>query len=148
MAYGSNLNHLQMAERCPKAIYLGNTILKGWRLVFKSVATIEKQIGADAPVGLFEISDQCEKALDVYEDYPQLYDKHKLDVNLKGKLVTAMTYIMVANYGIAPPSGKYFDVISEGYKNCGLDLDFLFKAKEYSIKSDSGKGYDSARWNK
>ena len=65
-----------MAERCPKAIYLGNTILKGWRLVFKSVATIEKQIGADAPVGLFEISDQCEKALDVYEDYPQLYDKH------------------------------------------------------------------------
>ena len=124
-----------MAERCPKAIYLGNTILKGWRLVFKSVATIEKQIGADAPVGLFEISDQCEKALDVYEDYPQLYDKHKLDINLNGKLVTAMTYVMVANYGIAPPSRKYFDVISEGYENCGLDLYFLLAAEEHSILS-------------
>jgi len=148
LAYGSNLNHQQMAERCPKAIYIGSTIIKGWRLIFKSVATIEKEIGKDVPVGVFEISDQCEKALDVYEDYPQLYDKHKLDVDLNGSLFTAMTYVMVAEYGIAPPSKKYFDVISEGYKNCGLDLDFLFKAKEHSIKADSGEGYESARWNK
>ena len=137
-----------MAKRCPEASYIGSTILKGWRLIFKSVATIEKDVRKEVPVGVFEISDQCEKALDVYEDYPQLYDKNKLDVNLKGKLVTAMTYIMVANYGIAPPPGKYFEVISEGYKDCGLDLDFLFEAKEYSIKSDSGQGYESARWNK
>lgn len=148
MAYGSNLNHLQMAERCPKASYIGSTILKGWRLIFKSVATIEKEVGKDVPVGVFEISGQCEKALDVYEDYPRLYGKHKLDVNLKGKVVTAMTYIMVANYGIAPPSRKYFDVISEGYKDCRLDLDFLLEAKEHSIKADSGEGYESARWNK
>ena len=137
-----------MAKRCPKASYIGNTILKGWRLIFKSVATIEKDIRKEVPVGVFEISDQCEKALDVYEDYPQLYDKHKLDVNLNGTLVTAMTYIMVANYGISPPSGKYFEVISEGYKNCGLDLNFLFEAKKYSIQADSGEGYKSARWNK
>ena len=137
-----------MAERCPKATYIGSTILKGWRLLFKSVATIEKKVGKKVPVGVFEISDQCEKALDVYEDYPQLYDKYKLDVCLNGKLVTAMTYVMVANYGIAPPSRKYFDVISEGYKNCGLAVDFLFEAKEYSIKADSGEGYESARWNK
>ena len=137
-----------MVERCPKANYLGSAILKDWRLIFKSVATIEKEVGGDVPVGIFEISNQCEKALDVYEDYPQLYDKCKLDVNLNGKLVKAMTYIMVGNYGVAPPSQKYFDVISEGYKNCGLDLDFLFEAKEYSIKADSGEGYESARWNK
>ena len=148
LAYGSNLNHQQMAERCPKAIYIGSTIIKGWRLIFKSVATIEKEIGTDVPVGVFEISDQCEKALDVYEDYPQLYDKRKLDVDLNGRLLTAMTYVMVAGYGIAPPSKKYFDVISEGYKNCGLDLDFLSEAKEHSIKADSGEGYESPRWNK
>ena len=148
IAYGSNLNHEQMAKRCPKASYIGSTILKGWRLIFKSVATIEKDVRKEVPVGVFEISDQCEKALDVYEDYPQLYDKHKLDINLNGKLVTAMTYVMVANYGIAPPSRKYFDVISGGYKNCSLDLDFLFEAKEHSIKADSGEGYESARWNK
>ena len=146
IAYGSNLNHQQMAERCPKASYIGSTILKGWRLIFKSVATIDKEVGKDVPVGVFEITDQCEKALDVYEDYPQLYGKHKLDVNLKGKVVTAMTYIMVGKYGIAPPSRKYFNVISEGYKNCDLNLDFLLEAHENSIKADSGKGYESARW--
>ena len=110
MAYGSNLNHQQMAERCPKASYMGSAILKGWRLIFKSVATIKKEIGSDVPVGIFEISDQCEKALDVYEDYPQLYSKHKLDVNLKGKVVTAMTYIMVANLSlihISEPTRPY-----------------------------------------
>ena len=100
IAYGSNLNHEQMAKRCPKASYIGNTILKGWRLIFKSVATIEKDIRKEVPVGVFEISDQCEKALDVYEDYPQLYDKNKLDINLNGKFVTAMNYVMMPNYVI------------------------------------------------
>ena len=135
-----------MAERCPKASYMGSAILKGWRLIFKSVATIKKEVGREVPVGVFEISDQCEKALDVYEDYPQLYDKHKLDMNLNGNLVSAMTYIMVRKYGIAPPSRKYFNVISEGYKNCDLNSDFLLEAHENSIKADSGKGYESARW--
>ena len=146
LAYGSNLNHRQMVDRCPDASYLGNTMLKNWRLIFKSVATIEKDLGKHVPVGVFQITDECEKALDIYEDYPQLYDKKELDVILDGTQVTAMTYIMVEKYGIAPPSRKYFNVISEGYKNCDLNSDILLRAQEYSIKADSGKGYESARW--
>ena len=136
-----------MADRCPNANYLGNTVLKDWRLIFKSVATIEKDLGKYVPVGVFQITIECEKALDIYEDYPHLYDKKELEIILDGIQVTAMTYVMVAKYGIAPPSRKYFDVISEGYKNCGLNSDFLLEAEEYSIKADTGKGYESARWN-
>ena len=136
LAYGSNLNHRQMADRCPVARYLGNTMLKDWRLIFKSVATIEKDLGKHVPVGVFQITDECEKALDIYEDYPQIYDKKELDVILDGTQGTAMTYIMVEKYGSAPPSRKYFDVISEGYKNCDLNLDFLLEAHENSIKAD------------
>ena len=135
-----------MADRCPNARYLGNTMLKDWRLIFKSVATIEKDLGKHVPVGVFQITEECEKALDIYEDYPQLYDKKELYVILYCTQVTAMTYIMVGEYGIAPPSRKYFNVISEGYKNCDLNSDFLVEAQEYSIKADSGKGYESARW--
>ena len=135
-----------MADRCPDARYLGNTMLKHWRLIFKSVATIEKDLGKRVPVGVFQITDECEKALDIYEDYPQLYDKKELDVILDGTQLKSMTYVMVGKYGIAPPSRKYFNVVSEGYKNCDLDADFLLEAKEYSIKADSGKGYESARW--
>ena len=136
-----------MADRCPKANYLGNTVLKDWRLMFKSVATIEKDLGKYVPVGVFKITIECEKALDIYEDYPHLYDKKELDIILDGIQVTAMTYVMVAKYGIAPPSRKYFNVISEGYKNCGLNPDFLLEAEEYSIEADTGKGYESTRWN-
>ncbi len=136
-----------MAERCPNANYLGNTVLKDWRLIFKSVATIEKDLGKYVPVGVFQITVACEKALDIYEDYPHLYDKKELDIMLDGIGVTAMTYVMVAKYGIAPPSRKYFNVISEGYKNCGLNSDFLLEAEEYSIKADTGKGYENTRWN-
>ncbi len=136
-----------MADRCPNANYLGNTVLKDWRLIFKSVATIEKDLGKYVPVGVFQITIECEKALDIYEDYPHLYDKKELDIILDGIQVTAMTYVMVAEYGIAPPSRKYFNVISEGYKNCGLNSDFLLEAEEYSIKADTGKGYESTRWN-
>ena len=137
-----------MADRCPDARYLGNTMLKDWRLIFKSVATIEKDLGKYVPVGVFQITIECEKALDIYEDYPNLYDKKELDIILEdGIQVTAMTYVMVAKYGIAPPSRKYFNVISEGYKNCGLNSNFLLEAEEYSIKADSGKGYESTRWN-
>ena len=146
LAYGSNLNHGQMAERCPKASYLGSTILKDWSLIFKSVATIEKKVGQNVPVGIFQITNSCEKALDIYEDYPQLYDKKELDVVLYGKQMTAMTYIMVAKYGIAPPSEKYFSVIREGYRNCDLDPVSLFEAKDHSIRADSGEGYESVRW--
>ena len=147
LAYGSNLNHQQMSQRCPNAIYLGNTMLEDWRLIFKSVATIEKDLGKYVPVGVFQITDACEIALDIYEDYPKLYDKKELDVVLDGKRVTAMTYIMVAKYGIAPPSDKYFSVISEGYRNCELGSVSLYEAKEHSIKADSGNGYESVRWN-
>ena len=135
-----------MAERCPKASYLGSTILKDWSLIFKSVATIEKKVGQNVPVGIFQITNSCEKALDIYEDYPQLYDKKELDVVLYGKQMTAMTYIMVAKYGIAPPSEKYFSVIREGYRNCDLDPVSLFEAKDHSIRADSGEGYESVRW--
>ena len=136
-----------MADRCPNANYLGNTVLKDWRLIFKSVATIEKDLGKYVPVGVFQITIECEKALDIYEDYPHLYDKKELDIILDGIQVRAMTYVMVAKYGIAPPSRKYFNVISEGYKNCGLNSDFLLEAEKYSIKADTGKGYESTRWN-
>ena len=136
-----------MADRCPNARYLGNTMLKDWRLIFKSVATIEKDLDKYVPVGVFQITIECEKALDIYEDYPHLYDKKELDIILDGIQVTAMTYVMVAKYGIAPPSRRYFNVISEGYKNCGLNSDFLLEAEEYSIKADTGKGYESTRWN-
>ena len=41
-AYGSNLWHAQMADRCPGAEVLGAVVLPGWRLVLRKYALVEQ----------------------------------------------------------------------------------------------------------
>lgn len=94
LAYGSNMNHGQMAERCPGARCLGSTYLEDWVLTMPSYANIEESRGSRVPVVLWEISPVHEKTLDGYEQYPTMYDKWELTVELDGRPVTAMVYIM------------------------------------------------------
>jgi gamma-glutamylcyclotransferase (GGCT)/AIG2-like uncharacterized protein YtfP len=129
IAYGSNLNLRQMARRCPSAKVMGTGILKDYQLTFRNVATIEPVKGAETPVGVWEITQADEQALDIYEGYPHLYRKETVDVELKGKTVKAMVYIMNAG---SPnfPNGVYFDTIAQGYQDTGLDTIYLNEALE------------------
>ena len=77
IAYGSNLNIEQMAERCPTARVVGTTVLVDYQLVFRRVATIVPRPGAKVPVAIWEIDEECEEALDIYEGYSRLYRKIK-----------------------------------------------------------------------
>ena len=97
IAYGSNLNIEQMADRCPTARVVGTTVLDDYQLVFQRVATIVPHPGAKVPVAIWEIDEECEEALDIYEGYPHLYRKENKEVVVNGKKVTAMVYIM--NHG-------------------------------------------------
>ena len=80
-AYGSNLNHYQMQERCRDCKYIKNIFLEGYKLSFCAVsrsygvANVVKKIGSKVPGGLWEISPEDEKILDDYEGYPSLYTK-------------------------------------------------------------------------
>ena len=62
----------------------------------------------------------CEKILDRYEGYPFLYTKIYLNINS----ILAMTYIM-KKPGKLKPSKKYLNEIEVGYKNFGLDKNYL-----------------------
>ena len=105
IAYGANLNKHNMAIRCPNAIAKGSSKLHDYKLVFNNVATIVKSKGNSVEVALWEITDDCEKALDKYEGFPNLYRKEYLD--------QGMVYIM--NYGgMNLPNKTYFDTIEEG----------------------------------
>jgi gamma-glutamylcyclotransferase (GGCT)/AIG2-like uncharacterized protein YtfP len=137
-----------MTARCPKSKFLGKSILEGWQLQFKSVATIQKGPNFKVPVGMFEITQECENSLDVFEDFPSLYKKYFVKVELSGIVVEAMTYVMGVGYGVGPPSEKYYNVICKGYLDCGLEAKYLEKAKIYAYKNDSGASYQSTRWNK
>ena len=99
LAYGSNLNLAQMANRCPTARVIGSSEMKGWRLLFKgsrtgAVATVEPDRGSFVPVLVWEITPADEAALDRYEGWPFLYRKEMVKVKINGKSVKAMVYIM------------------------------------------------------
>ena len=123
-AYGSNLNHYQMKKRCKDSIYLKKIILRDFRLTFRSkyrAADIERRKNATVPGGLFEISKNDEKKLDIYEDYPNLYKKHYF--YYYGKKV--MTYIMLKKSPFRFPTERYLNIIKRGYNDCNLDRKFL-----------------------
>tara|TARA_B100001057_G_scaffold500646_1_gene616846 strand:+ start:2052 stop:2459 length:408 start_codon:yes stop_codon:yes gene_type:complete len=126
-AYGSNLNHFQMKRRCKDSVFLKKLKLKDFRLTFRSkyrAADIEKNKGSIVTGGLYEISKNDEKKLDVYEDFPILYKKYYFYYYRK----KIMTYVMTKKTIFRYPTKKYLNTIKQGYKDCGLKMNFLIKA--------------------
>ena len=126
-AYGSNLHHFQMKRRCKDSIFLKKINLKDFRLTFRSkyrAADIEFKKNSIVPGGLYNISKNDEKKLDIYEDYPILYKKYYF--YYYGKKV--MTYTMTKKTPFKFPTIRYFNIVKNGYKNCMIDLKFLEKA--------------------
>ncbi len=133
MAYGSNINLKQMAQRCPTASVLGGTILNGYQLLFKgskgsAVATIEKQYNGKVPVLLWDLKAKDEASLDRYEGYPRTYGKQYFAVTLNGKSLKAMAYIMKGRLPLGTPSRRYYDTIKAGYQTAGFNTGILDQA--------------------
>jgi len=126
-AYGSNLNHIQMKKRCKDSIFLKKINLRNFRLTFRSkyrAADIEPKKNSIVPGAIFQISKSDEKKLDIYEDYPILYEKYYF--SYYGKKV--MTYLMTKKTSFTFPTERYLNVVKLGYKDCNLDKSFLKKA--------------------
>jgi hypothetical protein len=128
LAYGSNLNLGQMRLRCPRAEPLYSMIIKDHRLVFRGVADMIEDKGSRCAIGVFNITDQCEASLDIYEGYPKLYGKKILTID--GEDI--MTYTMNRET-ISPPSELYYNSIFEGYEDFGLDSTLLEQARADSF---------------
>lgn len=139
IAYGSNLNLPQMAYRCPTARVVGASEIRDYELLFRgsrqnAVATVEPLSGSRVPVLLWTLKEKDLQALDHYEGYPNFYRKEIFDVELKGKTVPAMVYIMNDGHLFGAPSNYYLDAIMEGYKSAGFDSEVLEQAVEKSIR--------------
>jgi len=139
IAYGSNLNLPQMGFRCPTAKVIGASEIKDYELLFRggnrgSVATVEPLAGSSVPVLLWKLKDRDLRALDRYEGYPSFYRKEILNVELKGKPVSAMVYIMNDGHPLGSPSDYYLNTILEGYESAGFDTEILEQAVEKSIR--------------
>ena len=137
-AYGSNLNVEQMACRCPGAKRLGTARLDGWQLLFKgsktgSYLTIEPKKGSRVPLGIWKVSKADEGMLDIYEGYPDFYQKYEqtLDVCLEDgttKRMKIFFYAMPTSEKLGLPSRRYLLVCLEGYSEFGFDSAYLEEA--------------------
>ena len=135
LAYGSNLNLGQMAHRCPDSQVAGHAELPRYRLLFRgrpgnAHATIEEAEGRTVPVLLWRVSVRDEALLDRYEGYPYYYDKVQIPVELDGKTVSAMAYVMQPGFDLNKPSPSYLHTIREGYQAAGFDQAVLDQALE------------------
>ncbi len=115
LAYGMNTNREAMAARCPKAKPMGGFYLPDHRLIFRGVADFRQDRDNILPVVLWEITQDCLRALDRLEGYPTLYDRRKINGEW-------MIYDMNGAKGnLHTPSSGYYKMIEEGYKDFGLD---------------------------
>lgn len=121
-AYGSNMNKEQMARRCPDAVVFGKGYALDYELTMPFYANLEPAPGKRAPVLLWELTENCEQALDRYEGFPELYRKTTVTVDMGGQAVVAMAYIMTEAYQHErrEPREGYLEAIRQGYRDAGF----------------------------
>ena len=136
-AYGSNMHIEQMKRRCPKAKVIGKGELLDYKLTFRGgrtgVANVERSDRKRVPIVLWEITKECERALDIYEGYPTLYTKEVVPIATVDGEKTAMMYVMAKQYVDMPamPSEHYFEIIRQGYLDNEMNTVPLMEALKF-----------------
>jgi len=138
-AYGSNLNPVQMAARCPGHVVVGRASVPGYSLRFRgygrdwagAVGTIEPAPGKVVHGALFELTPEHYSTLDQYEGYDgpgaasNLYDRVEIEVLREdGIRVPALTYV-IRPLAEGLPSQAYRDAIVAGLRHHGLPDDYI-----------------------
>ena len=150
IAYGSNLNTMQMRMRCPTAKIIGTGRIWDYRLLFKgsktgSYLTIEPAEGYSVPVAVWEVTPIDEVSLDRYEGFPRFYYKTEMTVKVTGirsgakSRRTGFVYIMDESRNAGTPRRYYMDVCRQGYKTFGFDTETLEEALRYSKERASNE---------
>lgn len=150
IAYGSNLNILQMRMRCPGARIIGTSEIKDYQLLFKgsktgSYLTIEPKEGSSVPVAVWSVTAEDEAALDRYEGFPAFYYKKEMELPIKGiksgkvRIRNTFVYIMHEDRPLGLPSDYYLATCLQGYRSFGFDKKMLAQAYADSDRRD---GYE------
>lgn len=136
LAYGSNMNLVQMHHRCPAAVPVGKLMLPDYRLVFRRVADIEEAPGATVPAVVWRVTPECEVALDRYEGVKsRIYRREFITLppsarfGLAGQ--TALVYRMNSDDYELPPNA-YLHTIADGYDDFGFSTSRLFRAVRFT----------------
>jgi gamma-glutamylcyclotransferase (GGCT)/AIG2-like uncharacterized protein YtfP len=115
-AYGSNLWHAQMAERCPGAEVAGALMLPGWQLTLRKFALIEEVPGAAVPIGLWRVTEAHLRTLDIKEG---LHTYARRRIALPDGREAWIYHEILRREG--PPAAEYVERLHRGYRDFGFD---------------------------
>ena len=114
-AYGTNLNRKIFLKKFKNAKLVKKFNLKNFKIVFRSkyrIPDLQKKLGSNVQGLIYIIDKKIEKKLDKYEDYPYLYIK-KYFYHDKKRI---MYYFVKKKTPIKKPSGYYFKIMKNGYR--------------------------------
>jgi gamma-glutamylcyclotransferase (GGCT)/AIG2-like uncharacterized protein YtfP len=97
-------------------------VLPGFRFEFKQFATVVPDVETDTLGVVWEITDDCEDALDILEGFPKYYTKQMVTVLIDGVPHTAMTYLMYLDEVLGLPSNSYYNMVADGYEDHSISL--------------------------
>ena len=127
-SYGMNTNLSQMAQRCPNAKSLGKAVLYGHEFRFARHADIIENPDFATQGVLWEITSDCEMALDALEGYPTYYLKKIVNVFHNGKSVKCMVYYMTGDEVDSFPSDSYLEMLIDGYTEHNVDTKQIYES--------------------
>lgn len=138
IAYGSNMDINQMKERCPDSKFIGAGELKNYQLNFRKscsnyYATLDWKEGSSVPVVIWSISTDDEKKLDRFEGVAiNCYYKRKIEIEVDGKLVEGLCYLIDENREEGKPPLNYINILKEAY----IKFNFNENHLRYLINKD------------
>lgn len=130
-AYGMNTNQNEMALRCPDAVSLGEAVLPDHEFRFARHADVIYYPGFETRGVLWEITDECEHALDALEGFPTYYLKKTVTVDHYGEEVEAMVYYMAGDVPDEVPSDSYLMMLYEGYAQHNISARQIVESLDY-----------------
>ncbi len=142
-AYGSNLNHKQMTQRCPDARLKCKAYLKNYKLDFTKyslkrdggVADIIPSIHSCVWGAVWEVSELDISKMDEYEGHPKFYLRKTMAVTLEDhSSLNVHTYQIVQKEGYVAPKLDYLNIIIAGANECQLPEDYINSIQKVQIR--------------
>ena len=116
-AYGSNMNQLQMQERCPQSILVGKAVLYEYKIDF-TIYSEKRQCGCADIVPspalevwglLYSVNDSDRRALDMFEGHPIHYQRCTVVVfDDVGVSHNAFSYEVVNKHPVTLKTSKHY----------------------------------------
>ncbi len=132
-AYGSNMDPVQMAARCPHSPRRGSGWLEGWRLAFGgedigwegAMATVVEEAGERVFVVVYELSADDEAALDQWDGASLgYYRKAKVRAATTDGEVLAWLYVL-NDYEGGLPAARHLGIIADAAEVAGAPDDYV-----------------------